>query len=444
MTRDTSDYAFDYLSAQLRMQTGRNFAKIARKTQAGPQNIQHFMTHSPWSAQAVIDQVQQEIAKTPALLQGSVLILDESAEEKTSELSVGAARQYNGRQGKVDMSQMGVFLGYANLEVNLWSWVDAELYLPKHWFFPDKQALSEKLGVPKERVFATKWQLGLSMILRAHATGLPFEMVACDAHYGQCSQFRRALSEAGILYFADVPATEAVYLSCPTFAIPEWSGKGRVPEIARVLDQTPALSVKEVALLADTLWQSLRVRATERGFLEEPFAFRQVFTLRDGYPVQEWLVMRNESEHKISYAFSSAAPDTPVERLAQSKCVRYFVERCNQDAKSELGYDEFQGQQWRCWEHHVGLTMLSCWFVAQTKLDWSMVYPRDPLLAWEWEVDVLPALSTSNVRELLRATMPLPQLSEEEAGHLVVTHLVNRTLSRKSRLKHRKGASPPT
>ena len=76
MTRDTRDYAFDYLSAQLRMETGRNFAQIARKTQAGPQNIQHFMSHSPWSGRAVIDQVQHEIAHTPALLTGSVLLLE--------------------------------------------------------------------------------------------------------------------------------------------------------------------------------------------------------------------------------------------------------------------------------------------------------------------------------------------------------------------------------
>ena len=186
------------------------------------------------------------------------------------------------------------------------------------------------------------------------------------------------------------------------------------------------------------------MRATERGHLEEPFAFRLVWTLRDGHPVQEWLIMRQESEHKISYALCNLPADTSFARLAQSKCVRYFVERSNQDAKSELGYDEFQGQGFRAWEHHVALTILACWFVAQTKLEWSYAYPRDPLLASEWEVDVLPALSTANVREMLRATMPLPQLSEEEAAHLVVTHLVNRTRSRKSRLKHRKGASPPT
>jgi SRSO17 transposase len=409
-TRDTSDYAFHYLSAQLRMQADRNFAQMARKTQIGPQNLQHFMSHSPWKARSVIDQVQREIANTPDLLLGSVLLLDESGEEKASEQSVGCGRQYNGRQGKVDMSQMAVFLAYANLDVNLWSWVDADLYLPKHWFEPDKAALKAKLGVPPERTFATKWQLGLSMILKAHAEGLPFEMVACDAHYGQCAAFRRALEAKGLLYCADVGKDERVFLTCPAFGVHAATRPGRLPEIAGVLEPTSALTVAEVGDLHDTLWQTLRVRPTERGYLQEPFAFRLVWTLRDATPVQEWLILRQESGHKISYALSNVAADTSPDRLAWSKCVRYFVERSNQDAKSELGYDEFAGQRWLAWEHHVALTILSCWFVAQTKLDWSHDYPRDPLLASEWEVDVLPALSTANVRELLRATMPLPQL----------------------------------
>jgi len=61
-------------------------------------------------------------------------------------------------------------------------------------------------------------------------------------------------------------------------------------------------------------------------------------------------------------------------------------------------------------------------------------------------VEVLPMLSMANVRELLRAVMPLPQLTVEQAVDLVVEHLVNRTRARKSRMKMNKlshGKSPP-
>ncbi len=52
------------------------------------------------------------------------------------------------------------------------------------------------------------------------------------------------------------------------------------------------------------------------------------------------------------------------------------------------------------------------------------------------EVDILPGLSMANVRAMLRAAMPLPQLTPKQAADLVVEHLVNRTRARKSRLKH--------
>jgi hypothetical protein len=48
-------------------------------------------------------------------------------------------------------------------------------------------------------------------------------------------------------------------------------------------------------------------------------------------------------------------------------------------------------------------------------------------------------LSVANVRALLRAALPLPQLQPTEAADLVIKHLVNRSLSRKSRLKNRSG-----
>jgi len=60
---------------------------------------------------------------------------------------------------------------------------------------------------------------------------------------------------------------------------------------------------------------------------------------------------------------------------------------------------------------------------------------RDPQLAQEFELKVLPTLSVANIRELLIATMPLPELSPDQATQLVVKHLVNRSRSTRSRHK---------
>jgi hypothetical protein len=78
---------------------------------------------------------------------------------------------------------------------------------------------------------------------------------------------------------------------------------------------------------------------------------------------------------------------------------------------------------------------MASWFITETRLDWAQKHERDPELLEKYEVDVLPTLSIANVRELLRATMPLPQLSSLEAIELVIKHLDNRTRSRKSRLR---------
>ena len=120
--------------------------------------------------------------------------------------------------------------------------------------------------------------------------------------------------------------------------------------------------------------------------------------------------------------------------MAQHKSQRYFIERSNQDAKSELGWDEFQAIKYRAWEHHLSFTILASWFITETRLDWARDYPRDPFLLGRYESDALPNLSLSNVRTLLRAVMPLPRLSPSQAAALVVEHLDNRTRSRKSRL----------
>ena len=83
----------------------------------------------------------------------------------------------------------------------------------------------------------------------------------------------------------------------------------------------------------------------------------------------------------------------------------------------------------------MALTALALWFIAETKLDWRMAYARDPELAREMEVEVLPALSTANVREMLKAALPIPQLTPEQATQLVVQHLVDRARSTSSRLQ---------
>lgn len=200
--------------------------------------------------------------------------------------------------------------------------------------------------------------------------------------------------------------------------------------------------------MTDSPWSAqlerVRVRSSERGELDDPFAMRRVWTVREGELAEEWLVTRHEYGQRYSYALSNAPADASREHLAWLKCVRHFVERANQEAKSETGWDELQAQKYRAWEHHLAMTILATWFIAETKHEWALTYRRDPELAQQLELDMLPALSVANVRELLQATMPLPQLSPDQATRLVVKHLVNRSRSTRSRLRAQHKARAPS
>lgn len=437
-THDSAEHAWTYLRGLLEMKTGRNFANIARRVtdpEGDGQDLQQFMSDSPWEAQAVIQKVQGEIAATPELQVGGMLLLDESANEKAGPRSAGAGRQHNGRLGKIEMSQVGVFLAFYKDVV--WTWVDGELFLPQHWFAPEMVSERKRVGVPEQRQFATKVELGWQMIQRVREHGLPFEGVACDDLYGRSQWFRHQMDKAGILFMAEVPEDTQIYLTKPDFGIPPHARgqAGRIYTRSRVMSTDPPVEARQLITFPDTHFQRFPVRHTERGELEDRFAMRRIWTIRDSELAEEWLVIRHESDQRYTYALSNAPADTPPERLAWLKCVRHFVERANQDAKSETGWDELQAQKYRAWEHHLAMTILATWFIAQTKDEWAKKYARDPQLAQELELKALPALSVANVRELLLAAMPLPKLSPDQATQLVVKHLVNRSRSIRSRHK---------
>jgi SRSO17 transposase len=418
------------------MKSERNFANIGRQTKVSEQNMHHFMSNSPWSGSLLISKVQEEIGCQDEFQSGSMLLLDESADDKSGQHSVGVGRQHNGRRGKVDNCQVGVFLSYVNNGYQ--TWVDGEVYIPESWFTEAAASKRERAGIPPERGFQTKPELGWQMIQRVYQRGLPFVAVAFDTLYGRSPWLRDQVAAAGLEYYADTPANTIVYLEAPVIGIPQ-NKYGPKAKAQQVLSPQ-AVRVDQLRHEPDTLWHTITLRPNERGYLKADFARRRVWTVRDdGTVVAEWLLIRRDGR-KHTYTFSNASLDTPLLTMAQRKSQRYFIERSNQDAKSELGWDEFQATKFLAWQHQLAMTILASWFITSTRLDWAQRFEQDPDLLTEYEVELLPALSMANVRSMLLAAMPLPQLSPQEAVYLVVKHLDNRTRSRKSRL--RSGSSP--
>jgi SRSO17 transposase len=397
------------------MEDQRNFANIERRVKPGSdgQKLQHFMSDSPWSSQAVYQQIQKDIKRQPTLKEGGVLILDESANKKAGEASAGAARQWDGRHGKVDLCQVATALALAHPATGLWTWVDAELFLPEQWFDEAHKELREKLGIPAQRVFQTKPELGLAMIRRAVQRGLPFQRVAADDLYGRNRAFRAGLGP--LLYALDVPLNTPVCLS------------PRAKKCFPVID---------LAVRRKTRWYRMPVRSVERGLLVADFALEAIWTPDQAGPLESlWLVIRRDLNGKLSFTLLNDPPDVAPEVLIDASCQRHFVERVLEDAKSELGWDDFCAQKYLAWEHHTALTAAALWFIAQLKLDWKQRFQRDPQLNKVFKLEVLPALSTANVRELLQAMLPLPKLGAREVRQLVAKHLFRRSRSTSSRIK---------
>lgn len=437
-TRDTSENAYVYWRGQLTMEDARNFTNIERRLEGRDgQALQHFVSDSPWAGQQVFRQIQAEIAAHPLLQQGGLAILDESADEKAGDHSAGAGRQHNGRLGKNEMSQVVTGLAYAHPSTGTWALVDTELFLPEAWFTPAFAERRQAVGLPSTRTFATKIDLGLQMIRRARTQGLPFEFVACDDFYGKSRDFRATLEQEQIQYAADVPSDTQVYLERPKVGVPrKRHKKGPPPSRRKVLSRQAPQEVRALARNPKTLWERVGVRHTERGELIADFAVFPIWTLTEAWHVRpEWLVIRRDLEGQLTFVLLNAPQTTPAATLIERSCQRYFTERTYQDAKSELGWADFQGLKYRAVEHHMALTAAATWFVADVKLKWRETYARDPKLARQLEVEVLPALSTANVRELLQAVLPVPHLSPQQARDLVATHLVNRARATASRLK---------
>jgi SRSO17 transposase len=422
------------------MKSGRTIAEISRTAGVPIQNMHHYISKSPWPGDKVIKQARLDMTTHPHFASGSVLIGDESADERRGDVLVGGGRQYNGRLGKVDLSQVGVFLSLAKDGKH--NWLDGELFLPEAWFNEAHRELRERLGVPKERRFQTKLELFWQMVQRSHDEGVAFDAVAVDGFYGQSFWLRQQLDQANIEFYADVPANTKVYLSEPVIGMPQ-NQRGPKAKKPKVLSPL-AYRVENLRDHPSVLWQNLTIRPTERGWLNAEFARIPVWTVQeDSLTVtKQWLLMRRQGK-KVSDTFSNAAADTSLQTMALRKSQRYFIERDNQAAKSEFGWDEIQTTTFLAWQHRVppgrAFTILAQWFITQTRLDWEARIDRDPQLLDQYEVSLLPALSVANVRELLRAALPLPTLSPLDAASLIVEHLDNRTRSRKSRLLNRSG-----
>jgi SRSO17 transposase len=146
--------------------------------------------------------------------------------------------------------------------------------------------------------------------------------------------------------------------------------------------------VRKLRQKDDLEWQTLRLRTAERGYLQAKFAHLRVWVVYGKEVRQEWLLFRQDAA-QITYVLSNAPETIDLKTMAWRKTHRYLIERSNQDAKDEFGGDEFQTRKYRAWQHQLALTILTSWFVAETRLDWQKRFPQSLDLLAQYDVDAL-------------------------------------------------------
>jgi SRSO17 transposase len=312
-----------------------------------------------------------------ALLGGedSVAIIDESAMAKKGNASAGVARQWNGRLGKVDNSQVGVFM--ALCKGSMACLFSTRLFLPQSWVADAKRC--ERAAIPeRERLYRSKATLALDMVDEAKRNGVRYGWLAVDGGYGKEPPFLRGLAARDLRFVADVHKDQRVYLVDPEPTVPVKSGRGR-PATKPVTQATAARVDDWAAAQPESAWQRLTLRVGEKGGITAEYLHGRVW-LWDGEEATAhlWhLMVRREVGAKAvsHYCLSNAPAGTALAELARVQGQRYFIEHAFREAKSECGMADYQVRRWDAWHHHMALVMLATLFLVQQKMTHRETWP---------------------------------------------------------------------
>jgi len=364
------------------------------------ESMQHFISDSPWEHQPVLNQIAKDANRLIGNQQNSCLFIDETAFTKKGKKSVGVARQWNGRLGKVDNCQVGVFaaLGCGDY-VTL---TDSRLYLPEEW--TNDKARCQQAGIPEEhQEFKTKLELAIDIVKQAQKNQLNYNWIGADAFYGNDFNFREGLDELNEIYMVDIHKDTIIFLEEPSVKVPaKTSSRGRVPTRYKATPQGIRLD-KWIQEQDDSSFKSITIRDSSKGALTAKVLHRMIW-IWDGESERTQkvhLVVRldGSSHSRFKFSVSNAPEDTALERFAFQQAQRFWIERALQDAKSNAGMADYQVRGWTAWHHHITMVLMAMVFMLETRINNAEAYDL---------------LSAADIKELLTYLLPQRKVDEEE------------------------------
>jgi SRSO17 transposase len=271
----------------------------------------------------------------------AVLIVDETADEKSSADCAGAARQYSGTLGGVALCQVTVTLTYATSRGH--ALIGRALYLPEGCAADEEHR--ELADVPEEVLFATKPQLAAALPEHAQSLGIDAAFVAGDEVYGG-RELRRSIRERGMSYVLAVRANHTVT-----------TGSGRTATAARA-----------AGLISGRAWHRMRTGSGTKGTRHYDWAMLDVAS--DDTPGGHvgghsvLLARRHRYTGTLSYYRCWTPGPAPLPRLIAVASARWRIEEDHQLGKQVARLDAGQVIRWTSWHRWTAVCLLAYVYLA--------------------------------------------------------------------------------
>jgi SRSO17 transposase len=366
--------AFAYIGALLAEPGDRRscWQLAERAGHATPRRMQALLAGHAWDWTAALAALQRFILARLGD-PGAIVVLDETAELKKGDRTVGVARQHAGITGQVENCQTVVFAAYVTARAH--TLFDFRLYLPKQWCKDEQRR--QRAHVPDDVEFATKPALGTAMITAAADAGAPFAWVAADEVYGRSGKLREACEKDKKGYVVAVPVNFTVTLP-----------SGRKTAVAAVARLVPA-----------TAWETRSCGRGCKGHRDYAWAWAATASRR------HWVLIRRSltdpSDVALFYCHAPQGRPVTLPALVMVAGKRWPVEECHQQGKGQTGLDQHQVRTWHSFCRHTVLSMC-----AQALLAVAAARPAPPDAE-------SPAASGTGQPEAWRDTGKLPATAGE-------------------------------
>jgi SRSO17 transposase len=306
----------------------------------GPHRLQHLLSRAVWDEQRAPD-IASAWAAGHLDDGDGVLIVDETADEKSSADAVGAARQYSGTVGGIALCQVAVTVTYATGRGH--ALIGRTLYLPEARAADEEHR--ELAGVPEDVMFATKPQLAGALLERAQASGIRAAFVAGDEVYGG-RELCRSIRQRGMGYVMAVRANHVLT-----------TGSGRTMTAAAAAGLIPARA-----------WHRMRTGSGTKGTRHYDWAVLDVTSddTPDGHGAghSTLLARRHRYTGKLSFYRCWTPAPVPLSRLIAIAVIRWRIEEDHQLAKQSTGLDAGQVIRWKSWHRWTAICLLAYIYLA--------------------------------------------------------------------------------